>query len=305
MTDSKQFAMPDLCSRRHPVHAVTALMILTKMGVPAEQIEILADGEHEKYKGEIRRQTPEPSDTIGPNDRIALRIGLFSAVDHLPYQFFYGLDSRSATRGTDWDERARRLMAPFDSSVIKRMAKADYEELRFQFSLIDREHLARYLELFGFDCDLTAGDLREQLLWVAMMPFFNQWAGNPEAVERALECLFGYKFSIQENVPARHEIPPDLQYRLGSSSGRLGHEAVLGDSFSESDTGYAVVVHDVVAEDIRRFLPGQPGRHKLEKVLDICMPSHFTRRIIIVPEKRQAELGHEADGPYLGYSSYV
>lgn len=305
MNASRPAVMPDFCGRRHPLPITTALMLLMKMDIDLERVDILAEGEHENYKGEVREQHPQPGQVIGAHENIVLKVGYAGAVDQLPYQFFYGLDSRSANRSADWEDRARRLMAPFDAAVIRRLAEAEFEELRHKHSFEDLEHITRFLSLFDIETDDTIGNLREGLLWAAMMPSFNQWAGNPRLVEKALECIFGYAFRIVENVRTSYEIPPHLQYRLGSEAGRLGRETVLGDTFSECDTAFKVVMKDVIPEDIRRFLPGQPGRQKLQQVLDICLPSHFTCRIILEPSSRKTAMGRESDAAYLGYSTYA
>ena len=304
MNTTATTVMPDLCSRHHPMSATTALMLLLKMGIDLRRVDILAEGEHENYKGEIREQRPAPGEEIGRHDQIVLKIGYAGAVGQLPYQFFYGLDSGSATRTDDWEDRAYRLMAPFDAAVVRRMAEAEFEELKHQHSFGDLEHITRFLRLFGFDTSLI-NDLHEGLLWTAMMPSFNEWAGNAEKVERALKCLFGYDFKIIENVPTKHNIPAKLQYRLGSDTDRLGNETVLGDSFTECDTAITVVMHGVPTRDLKRFLPGQPGHDKLRKVLEICLPSHFTCKIEIEPETKQATLGDKTQAAYLGYSSYT
>lgn len=304
MDKSAKTTMPDFCSRRHPVSITTALMLLMKMGIDLRRVDILAEGEHENYKGEIRYQQPAPGEEVGRRDQIVLKIGYAGAVGQLPFQFFYGLDSGSATRTADWQDRAYRLMAPFDAAVVRRLAQAEFEELRHQQCFGDPEHITRFLELFGFDTSLIS-NLREGLLWMAMMPSFNEWAGNAEKVERALSCLFGYDFKIIENVPTRHKIPPDLQYRLGSKADRLGHETVLGESFTECDTAVTVVMRGVPAGDLKRFLPGQPGHSQLRKVLDTCLPNHFTCRIEIEPDTKQTVLGDGTQPAYLGYSSYA
>ena len=93
--------MPQLCDRHNPLHTNTALMILMSAGVNPDQIEILADGESENYKGEIRSQEPAAGEPLGPRDKVVLRVGQYGGFDSLPYQFFYGLDSGSASRFLD------------------------------------------------------------------------------------------------------------------------------------------------------------------------------------------------------------
>ena len=296
---------PDLSNRHCPMHTNTALMILMSLGVDIEQVEVLAEGESENYKGEIREQQPKPGEPLGPNDRVVLRVGRYGAFDQLPYQFFYGLDTSPGARPVGWEERARRLMATFDSGVIRRLARADFEQLRFQFGFAEREHLSRFLDLFGFSDRAVSESVDETLLWVTLMPYFNEWAGNPERVAQALALVFGYPFEINESIPRTHAIPPSLQCQLGSPDSRLGQDTVCGESFTDRDSAYRVTIKRVRAVDVRQFLPGQPKRVKLEKILGICMPSHLEYEIEVQPLHRVGQLGEENAGAYLGYSAFA
>jgi hypothetical protein len=305
MTSARPMTMPDFINRHHPVRIDAALMTLLRMDVDLERVEILADGESENYRGEIRHQAPGPGETISPDTRVVLRVGCYGGFDHLPYQFFYGLESQGLSRSSEWEERGRRLMAPFDAGSVRSLGQTQYEELRFNQGFADRKHLARFLKLFGLDWDITWNEMPTALLWLAMLPSFNEWAGNPRQVERALEALFGYRFAIRESRPRTYTIPSELQYQLGSGGCRLGHETVLGKTFMECDSCYEVVVKAVRAKDIRLFLPGQESRRRLEQVLDLCMPSHLERTIRVEPAARIASLGEAPDACYLGYNSFT
>jgi hypothetical protein len=297
--------MPDFCDRHHPVRIDTAIMTLLRMDVDLERVDILADGESENYRGEIRHQEPQPGETVDPNTRVVLRVGCYGGFDHLPYQFFYGLESHGLTRSSEWEERGRRVMAPFDAASVRSMGRSQYEELRFNQGFADRKHLARFLKLFGLDWDITWNEIQTALLWLAMLPSFNEWAGNARQVERTLEALFGYPFVISESRPRTYTIPEDLRYYLGNESGRLGRETVLGGSFTECDSCCEIVVKAVRGEDIRLFLPGQELRRRLEQVLDLCLPSHLERVIRIEPATRTAALGNGPDASYLGYNAFA
>jgi len=305
MTRSTPPTMPDLCSRRCPVHLHAALMILMKMGIDLRRVRMLADGERENYKGEVRSQRPQAGETIGPNDEVVLTVGAFGAFDHLPYQFFYGLDNGGADRSQDWEARARRLLAPFDASKIRSLARCDYEALQFALGFADRDQLAKFLGLFAFDAAELSDGLQQDILWSALMPYFHHWGGNAELVTRALECLFGYKFRIVESVRDTYQIPAELQFHLGSGTGQLGVETVLGESFVECDSAVTVIVENVRADDVRRFLPGQNLRTKLDQLLKICLPGHLTFDVEIRTKRKKGALGEESNGAYLGYSAYA
>jgi hypothetical protein len=280
-------------------------MILMKLGVDLRRVRLLAEGEHENYKGEVRTQSPKAGEAIGPDDEVVLTVGAFGAFDHLPYQFFYGLSNHGVTRSQDWEERARRLLAPFDGSAIRSFARCDYEALQFSLGFADRDQLAKFLDLFAFKSSELSDSLREDVLWSALMPYFHHWAGNAELITRALQSLFGYRFRIIESVSRKYDIPERLHYRLGSAESRLGAETVLGDSFVERDSAVTVVIEDVRNEDMRRFLPGQDLRRKLDRLLKTCLPGQIVFEVVVEPKKKEGVLGAESDGAYLGYSAYA
>ena len=296
--------MPDFCSRRNRLHITTALMNLVQLGVDIGRIRLLADGEQENYKGEIHEQEPAPGTPITPTTEIVLKVGFPSAIDQMPYQFFYGLFTNSA-RTSEWEMRSRELMAAFDAELIRHLAVASYQEKKYTLSFVDMDHLARFLSLFAFDVRQYSRDVKEALIWSALFPTFHYWAGNPRYVEKALSLIFGYEFRIKENVAREYEIPEPLRYKLGSASDRLGRGTILGRSFTERDSCYEVIMRGVAPDDVKRFLPGQPGRKKLEEVLSICMPGDLEYRLKIRPKRSQFRLGQKEKRSYLGYATYA
>jgi hypothetical protein len=296
--------MPDLCHRRFPFHVSTALMTLMKAGADPDRISIMAVGECENYKGEISRQEPAPGSPLDHNTPISLEVGFPSAVDGMPYQFFYGLGGIRASTG-DWETRARQLMAAFDAAQIKRLALADLIGMNYNLGALDSGHIGRLLSLFRFDMTEYARSLKEAMLWVALMPTFHFWAGNAACVEKVLSYLFEHEFEIVENVRTEYDIPADLRYHLGNHSEPLGRGTVLGKSFSECDSGYMVVMKGLRAETMRRFLPGKRGRRKLENIIKMCMPGHLNCRLRIVPRPDASCLGRADGSSYLGYTTYA
>ncbi len=295
--------MPDFCSRRYPFHYVTALNILMKMDVDLSRVNLLAVSEFENYKGEIHLQEPEPGEPVTADTQITLHIGCLSAADHVPYQFFYGVQG-GRNRSDEWEDRAREISAPFDSAVIRFRSLADFESHKFNFGVLDRDYLLQYLSLFDFSPS-GSPDLSELMFWTAALPAFHRWAGNAEAVTEVLRSLVGYPVEIIESTPSRFEIPETMQSRLGEESGRLGEKMLLGGSFTDCDSGYRVVIRDVARDDVANFLPGGANRKKLDWLLDICMPGNLEAEVAVEAEAVPTELGEEAQKSYLGYSTYV
>jgi len=303
MSPSAKTTMPDFCSRRVPYHVSTALMTLLQMGVDLGRVDILAAGEFENYRGEIRSQEPEPGERLDPESKITLTVGHHSAADTLPFQFFYGL--QGTREGFGWDERARRLMAPFDAALIRRRSVTAFEALKFSLGFFDRRHIERFLSLFAVEPTGKRLPARELLTWTALLPTYHHWAGNPEYVEQVLHMIFGYQFRIEENISGRYETPPGLRYSLGSPDGHLGRETLLGGGFSECDSRYRVTIRDVDAEGVRGLLPGRPIRKKMENILAEIMPGGLEYEISVRPQRRKFQPGAKQRRAYLGYSTYV
>ena len=106
--------MPDFLGRRYRFHYLTAMNLLESMGVPLGDIRVRAAGEYENYRGEIRSQDPAPGTAIPPGTVITLHVGCFSAVDFMPYQFFYGLQGIRESDNT-WETDGA-----FDDGAVRR-----------------------------------------------------------------------------------------------------------------------------------------------------------------------------------------
>ena len=295
--------MPDFCNRRFPFHFTRAMHILRKLGVDAAGIEILAVGQYENYHGEIREQEPAPDTQLTPKSKIVLQVGYDSAIDLMPYQFFYGL-AGITDRASDWENSARRLMAPFDAAFIKYFAAASYEKMKFNFNFIDDKHLAKYLDLYDF-AGVDISNPETAVRWQAIMPSFHIWAGNAEKMAKILRFLFGFNFAIKESVPIQQEIPNELQYKLGSKNQRLGYESIAGNSFLECDTTYEVIISDIPKKDISQLLPGKQLRKKIEGVLNYSMPGNLDYKIKLIAKKDKTLLGDKTNIGFLGYNTFV
>lgn len=298
--------MPDLQNRRVPVDYVAALVLLARLGVDLHAVDILAAGEYENYRGEIRDQSPVPGEELTTTTRVALEVGYPSAVDQMPYQFFYGLDYK-ADGGREWERRSREWMAPFDAASIRYHGLVEYHVLRLSLGYFDREQVERQLEVFGLP--KPPGDLteRELMLMVRLLPTYNEWAGNASELERVIGAFFGFTCRVVENIPRRYATPERHQYRLGRRSGGLGRRTLLGDSFVEAESACLVVLSELTPEVVQQLLPGKPLRGKLEWFLRLAMPGNVEYEIRLRPAKNGIVLGSKKDTElrptYLGLAS--
>ncbi len=307
MMSRADMEMPDFTSRRFKFHYLTALNLLESMGIPLDNIHLKAAGIYENYCGEIRSQEPEVGEVITGGTMVTLEVGCESAIDFMPYQFFYGLQGIRDTDNT-WEDEARCLMAPFDAAAIRYEAAMRMHSLRNSFGVIDEEHLKRFMDLYEFDPGDGVKSSSDMMFLAAILPSIHSWGGNPEAVSAVLERLTGFRVSMKENVKARTEIPADIRYRLGSRTGRLGCETLVGSSFEECDSTYEVSFVGVPKGKVGELLPGGKVRSRVERFLDFCMPGDLDYRISIAVDRRHAEktqAHEERTMGHLGYSTYL
>jgi predicted component of type VI protein secretion system len=196
-------------------------------------------------------------------------------------------------------------MAPFDAALIREQADSCYQTRKYDFGILESEHLEKVLRLFGFEPSDYLEDFRELLFWASVFPSFHYWSGSPVLVEKILGYIFGFRFKIVENTESEYEIPEPLRYRLGSKTGRLSRETVIGRRFVERDSGYSLIVSGVKPDQVAELLPGKPRRKKLEWALKFCMPNNLDCHIIVVVDKGRTKIGRDKGKCYLGYSSYV
>lgn len=304
MMAAERQLMPQFTDRHQPYHFATALTTLVRLGIDLNRVELLAVGLHESYRGEVLRQEPRAGEELTPRTKIRLEIGVESAVDILPYQFFFGFDADRDSSG-EWELAARRLLAPFDSAVIRRRGWQDFRRLSFTLAQSDRDQLLRFFSLFELDTKLIGDSFRERSLWVALLPLFHYWAGNARLVGDMVTAIFGYSCQILEGTRTTTAIPIRLQSRLGHNNTRLGSETILGESFSDIDSGYRVVLTGVEPEKVSAWLPGKPLHEKLKQLLAICLPGHLEGAIVVRCRRTGFATGAAERTSRLGYTSHV
>ena len=302
MTFTTPPIMPQLVSRKAPMDYYAALVLLARLGVDLNRVEMLAVGEYENYHGEIRSQKPEAGEAIGPDTPVVLEIGFPSAVDNMPYQFFYGL-SHKEDGGREWERRAREVMAPFDAAVIRCHGLVEHHILKLALSYYDREQVERQLAVFGLPKPRVPLNERELMLLVSLMPSYNEWSGNAETLEEVLAVFFEHRFQIVENIPRRYHTPERLHYRLGQAGAGLGRQTLVGDSFVESDSACLVVVHDLEPSEVQSLLPGKERRAKLDWFLGLAMPAQILCEVRLRPKENGVRLGGKPHPSYLGQAS--
>ncbi|MCK4538973.1 MAG: type VI secretion system baseplate subunit TssG [Candidatus Krumholzibacteria bacterium] len=299
MTSRVDMKMPDFTSRRFRFHYLTAINLLQSMDISLDNIHMKAAGIYENYRGEIRSQEPEPGAVLTRGTMVTLEVGCESAIDFMPYQFFYGLQGIRDTDNT-WEDEARCLMAPFDAATIRYEAAMRMHSLKNSFGVMDEEHLRRFMALFEFDSDDGVKSGSDMMFIAAILPSLHSWGGNPAAVSAVLERLTGFEVSMKENVRAKAEIPSEIRYRLGSRTGRLGCETIIGSEFEECDSTYEVSFAGVPKDRVGELLSGGKVRRRVERFLDFCMPGDLDYKISVKVEKKMNRQVHGERPPLHG-----
>jgi hypothetical protein len=297
----KKKTMPDFTGRKYRFHYLTALNLLESLGVPLRNIYIRCVGVYENYRGEIRSQEPEAGAEISGDTRITLEVGCSSAVDYMPYQFFYGL--RGLREGDHtWEENARSLLAPFEAAGIRYEAALSFHALRYEFGIIDVGYIPTFLRLFEYAAEEDSADIDGLLLMISILPSLHEWGGTQTALSKILRRKYNYNVYINENVKSKNYIPGYLRYKLGAKTGRLGNETLLGRSFEEFDSTYELVFEDVSPEAVPELRPGGEMRRRIDRFLSYCMPSDLDCRYRIKVNKKA--IGRTT-ARYLGYSTFI
>jgi hypothetical protein len=302
MTPDTPALMPNFTSRRAPAHISAAIIGLLRLGVDVNNVDFLVVGEYESYRGEVRSQRPEPGTELHPDTHISLEVACLSAVDQIPYQFFYGLGS-AASAGKAWEEAARRLMAPFDAALVRSQGVARYHSLKLTYGHYDRAQLERFVDIFDVKPPDIRLSQRELLVLASLLPAYNEWAGNARGIAEALELMFRLRFEIIQNVACRFPIPSRLHYRLGQKKAGLGRDTLVGDSFTEADSAFLVVVRDLDPEQVTDLLPGKPLRQKLDWFLKLAVPGNLVCTIRLMPRRTGVRLGSAEMPAHLGLAT--
>jgi hypothetical protein len=302
MTQFTSSAMPNVANRRAPMDVTAALVALLRTGVSLDRVFLKACGEYRNYEGEIRSQAPEPGAPLDEDTEIRLEVGCPSAVDLMPYQFFYGFGSSTAA-GSAWEEDARHVMAPFDGAVVRSLGAIQYQLLKMTFGHFDRRQVEQFIGIFGIGLPPVELTPWEWSLLATLMPTYNEWAGNAEGLAAVLERFFGFEFRVVENVAREYPIPERHRYRLGQPGAALGAGTLVGRSFTDADTACVVQISGLLPAETAGLLPGKPTRAKLDWFLKMALPAEVHAEIRLIPLRSGFILGRSEQPALLGMST--
>ncbi len=92
---------------------------------------------------------------------------------------------------------------------------------------------------------------------------------------------------------------------LGSLSGRLGRESIIGKTFVESDSAFGIIIKGITPEEIKVFLSKGAKRKQLEAILAVCMPNHLQYTVKFDVSKRKTLIGRDKQAGYSGDTRHI
>jgi len=78
---------------------------------------------------------------------------------------------------------------------------------------------------------------------------------------------------------------------------------VLGQTYSDRDSAFEVIVDSIPVYEVEKWLPNGESRVMLEELIQTIMPSGLDYQIRIVTEKGDVRLGAKEKQSFLGLSS--
>lgn len=296
--------LPDLVNPLSPASFAHTLIWLRRCGIDLENVRVLMKGVFENYKGEIIAHSPPAGTEADSSTMIVLEVGCPSMVDLLPPSLFF--DPRKKYRDFDRMElRSRKLFSCFDSAIGKIIAILEYILLVYDSVFLERSFSKEFLGAFGFPEE--GWNSEELFLWTVLLPCFHQWAGTKKGTEEVLSRLLGTKIRIEENKRGDNSLPRKIQSFLGEDSCKLGQNLTLGNSFSECESSFKVVIGPISAYQVHDFLPHGFKKKKLDRILNHCVPGQlrWSTALKLKRKEKDFSLGENTLNCVLGYSTYL
>jgi hypothetical protein len=296
--------MPDLVGPGSSTSFIHTLAWLKRVGVSLDNIRLLLKGVFENYKGEIINHLPPPGAEIDSSTVALLGIGSASMVDQLPPSLFF-VPRREYLDLDKMELESRKLFSCFDSAIAKITATLEYVLLVYDSVFLEESFSERFVGAFGFPEE--GWNSEELFLWTMFLPGFHQWAGTKKGTQEVLSKLFGIQFRIKENERGENSLPPEVQSLLGKRWSQLGSDWSLGNSFSECESSFRVVIGPISACQVRDFLPLGAKRKKLDRILNHCVPGQLRWGVALKLKEKEKifSLGESTHNCVLGYSTYL
>lgn len=290
--------MPDLCSPRRGVrHTLdSAIPSLLRLGVEMERIVLESAGPG-WVRGTVVRQLPAAGSVVTTETRITLWIAGVGSIESLPFPM------RDSAQG---EFRSDALFGLFDNHFLR---------------------LSHHLRAAGGLLDLHPDDPEGAYRWIVdifrlpiapwprerwydlarLLPALPRIAGRPDGPAIALGAMFRLPAKPVRLVSGIAPVDAARRTRLGTSNGRLGVDALVGDGV----TAHTAVEIDIGPVDLASYrLHLRPAEQaQREALYRLVLPAHVRHRVrerwIVGDPAAPAVLGDPGREAALGVNSYL
>ncbi len=292
----------------YPVRERTRLsefsLLLHTLGIETGEFWFVSLEAHGNFFSDIETIRTITSRVAKRDERIVFA-NLPSFKNYFPQGAFVEQLEESDHHPGIWEDRYLEFWSAFDTVTYRHWISFYLLRLRMLFGIEDNDTELLYWETFGGDLPTLGREERRYLLLLRFFsPFF---LGRRLLYERVLPAYLKKPVTVDEFVPARVVIEPEMRWQLGKQNSRLGRDCYPGSEFQENFSTFRVNVRNLDAADISQFGTGGARRVVASNMLTLFAPAHLRSELrfhfrsgleLFVP-------GDEKPQAYLGFSSYL
>ncbi len=274
----------------------SAVESLNQLGVDMNRIVLRSAGPGWR-RGTVVSQEPAPGTLLRPESRVTLTVAGAGALDTAPF---------AMRDSADGELRIDRLFELFDNHFLRLGHHIRSAGGMLSLRPGDYEGAARWItEIFGLSVKPWPKELWYDV--ARLLPSLHRIAGRPEGPALALRAVFRLPASPVRLVSGIAPVPHERRTRLGSTNGRLGVDALVGDGV----TVHTAVEIDIGPVDLATYWRCNTvtERRQRDALYRLVLPAHVqdrvTERWMVGRRDEPATLGDRERPAALGVNSYL
>jgi hypothetical protein len=294
------FKIPDFCARPEgkSKSLKDAYVYLRKREFSDRNLFIFAQGEFDKFKGEILEQQPPAGETIYPESKITL-IAAVSGICHIMPDLFTDQRSDFLAENKDPRQGAKYLFAIFDSMFLKMLCRLEW--IRDIYAGV--YHSARFIDYLNsiFFISGREADGPDFKSLGFILSRLSRFQGTEGALRVFFESATGLKANTEISGNQKIRVPPDAVKCLGEETG-LGDNSFVGSEFEGEKPELRIKLLLDGSEDVRKALKITGDRESLENIYRYVLPFYINRCETSVDPKSEG-IEFESGKSYLGFNT--
>lgn len=294
------FKMPDFCARPEGKSRSLkdAYIYFRKQEFPERNLFIFAQGEFNKFKGEILEQQPPAGETIYAESKVTLIASVPGICHSMPDLF---VDQRTDFMSDDKDPRhgIKYLFGIFDSMFLKMLCRLEW--IRDIYAGVYRSaQFISYLNSIFFISEQEEDKTDFNSLGF-ILSRLSRFQGTEGALRVFLESVTGLKVNTEISGNQKTPVPSGAVKSLGEGT-RLGDNSFVGREFESEKPELKVNMLLEGLDDVRKALKITGDREYLENIYRYVLPFYIKRcETMVDPESEGIEF--ESGRSYLGFNT--